>query len=210
MARGDGHGKTGRPSEIDAIVTRPDGSTSTVGEVIVQMMRAGMFFQSACNVAGKPSATGNEWLKVAGKARIRAKGRTLDALGLTAHEERCCAFSDEVQRAAADALARACVDLTRLSMGGIPTVTETVRVEADGSTTTTTRTEHTLPDKQVIMWWMSRRFPKLYGDHVAVTINDGADLSDEERLDSLTDSLSAYLAGVQDTEANAHTNGDGQ
>lgn len=193
----------GRPSPIDAVVGhRQDGTNITVADQIVNARLAGAYIEHAAANAGITKETVYEWLRVAGRLRIRAKGRPLAELDLTDHERRCLEFSDAVAEAEAQWLVNQQANLEALGRGGIPVVTvieERGPDLADGSPgpllKRKTTTKHTLPDATVIMWRLERAFPEQFGRRIEVT-TPPSELSDAERAAELITGISSYLEDV--------------
>lgn len=207
---------SGRPSPISQVIDHDqNGREVTVAERITEWVRTGQFVELAAAAVGVHKDTLYEWLKTAGRARIRAKGRDLDQLDLTAHEAACIRFSDGVLQATAQWAARANFDLDRLSRGGIELTTtrsqakyaierefntetgEIREVERLVERTVNTTTETTLPDARVLMWRLERRLQPYFGHRVEIETS-GADatprIPEEEVSESLADALEAWLA----------------
>lgn len=198
------HQRAGRPSPIDTIIGHhPDtGEPITVADRIVNALQVGTYFEHATAGAGIRKETAYEWLRVAGRLRLRARGAPITNLDPkpTGHELRCLAFSDAVDEAMGVLAIASMTLVERLARGGIPQVTVTEKVDAAGVLIErTTRTEHTLPSERALLWRLERRFPALYGNRVEVTAHvDGVVVqSVEERADELAGALDVYLQGVE-------------
>lgn len=190
----------GHPSDITTIVAHDeDGNPITVADRIVNGLRAGAYFEQCCAAAGIHRETAYGWLRIAGRVRIRhAKGHA----DLTSHEQACLAFSDAVDEAEAQWELSALATLERLGRGGIEEQVVTVKVNADGSTETSTRSSRTLPVAQVLEWRLERKIPERYGRRVEVTGKDGEPLlGHDERVENITETFRAYLQGVDDGKA---------
>lgn len=188
----------GRPSPIDSTIGDENGVPITVADRIVRGLRLGNYFEQAAAAAGVHRETAYGWLRVAGKARIRARGRSIDDLALTDHERRCVEFSDAVAAAEAQWEVGTLARLEQLGRGGLTRTHETIRYDADGNLIDrTVRTETLPPNAQVLEWRLTRRFPERYGQRVERL--DGASLTEEEHAAALVDSLDAYLEGVRHT-----------
>lgn len=195
----------GRPSVIDQILRyRNDGTPITVADQIVNALRAGSYFETACASAGIHKETAYGWLRTAARLRLRARGVPLEKVKdpkPTAFELRCVRFSDAVAEAESSWEVGALATLEQLARGGTEVVIETKKTNPEGVTLeTTTRTETLGPNPQVIEWRLERRFPARYGRRVEVSGPDGGPmvLSTEDRAEALAETLTTYLQGVAD------------
>ncbi len=189
--------QTGRPSNIDSVIghTR-DGEPITVADRILAALRAGNYVEAAAGSAGITKTTVYEWLKIGAQAGMRTNSGK-PGVKVTAHEKRCMAFADAVREAEhgweVDSNAR----LQQLAAGGVTTVTETVKVDADGKVLErTTKTEHHAPSAQVLEWRLTRRFPDRYSTRVEVSGPAGEPVPVEVRARSLADALRDFQAGA--------------
>lgn len=198
----------GRPSLIDNIIGHDDtGQPITVADRIVAGLRAGSYLEPAIAATGVGKVTVYEWIKLAGRVRIRSNGEPLDTLDLTAHERRCCEFLNAVEEAEGIYEIGALTSLERLARGGLVLRTVTRKYDGDGPTATcverTEREETLAPNAQVIQWRLSRRFPARYAQRIDIDMAGGLgpQLSDEDRAGELVTALDAYLEGVADQAA---------
>lgn len=197
----------GRPSPITQVVGYREGTGEpiTVADRITNALRAGSYFEQAASAAGVTKETGYEWLRVAGRARIRARGQDVNSIELTDHERDCLAFSDSVAEAESSWEIGALAQLERLARGGIPVEKTVTKVDARGNVLeTTTTVEETLPSAQVLEWRLERKIPERYGRRIEVTGRDGEPLlGTGERQEALVETFAAYLQGVEDERATA-------
>lgn len=202
------HMPGGRPSLIDKIIGYTDDKPPkpiTVADVIVSALRAGSYFEPACNAAGITSETGWSWRRTAGQIKIRAGGEPITTLNPppTPFELRCVAFADAVAEGESAWEVNALATLERCARGGLPMGRTVEKRDAQGNLTEmVTTTEFSLPDVRVLMWRLERRFPKRYGRRVEVTGEDGGPLvmSVDERTEQLASTLEAYLQGQADAK----------
>lgn len=197
----------GRPSDINKTIGyRTDGSPITVADSITNALRAGSYFEQATANAGISKETAYEWLRVAGRARIRARG-DLDQIELTDHERDCLRFSDSVDEAQSSWEIGALATLEQLARGGIEVVKKVTKTDHQGNELeVTTTVEHTLPSAQVLEWRLERKYPDRYGRRVEVTGRDGEPLlGAADRQEALVETFDAYLRGVADATAAAGT-----
>lgn len=193
----------GRPSDIDGpFDTREDGTTRTVAERIIDLMRTGLPIDTAASAAGQNRFTVRGWLKVAGQATIR---QTADeTYALTPHEQKCREFTQQIEQATAEYETNEWERHGKIAWGG-GRITE-VRVErrfAGPHDTTGTKSKQVEtvkilpPDARAIEFRLAHTFPSRYGNRVTVAVEEPA-LSDEEKAESLAEQLSAYLEGRDD------------
>lgn len=189
----------GHPSPLSRIIgQREDGTTVTVADQIINARRAGAYIEHAAANAGITKETVYEWLRVAGRARIRAKGRPVTELDLTDHERECLGFSDAVAEAEGQWLVNQVATLESLARGGVQQVTTIIETDSQQQVVkSTTRTTHTLPNAAVIMWRLERAFPQQFGRRIEVTTPPTA-LSDAERAAELLTGIQSYLEGHDD------------
>lgn len=194
----------GRPSPIDAVIAHVDRDGQrvpiTVADRIVNGLLSGNYFEHATASAGITKETGYEWLRTAGRALIRSKGRPLDELDLSEHERRCIGFSDAVANAEAQWVVQANATLELLGRGGAEEITTTEKYDMTVSPPKvierTVKTVKVPPNAQVIEWRLTRRFPALYGNRLDVTLPPGDALTSEERAAELITGLEGFLADV--------------
>lgn len=201
----------GRPSPIDAIVGQReiDGRfvDITVADRIVEGLQVGNYFEHACAAGGVTKETGYEWLRVAGRALIRARGRDLVDVDFEDHERRCIEFSDAVAVAESQWVARANATLEQLARGGLITTHTTIKrgpspgLDENGDVIPgpelerTVRTETHLPNAAVLMWRLEKRFPSLYGNRLEL-VSPGHALTTEERAAELITGIEGFLGDV--------------
>lgn len=201
----------GRPSPIDAVVGQReiDGRfvDITVADRIVEGLQVGNYFEHACAAGGVTKETGYEWLRVAGRALIRARGRDLADVDFEPHEVRCIEFSDSVAVAESQWVARANATLEQLARGGLITTHTTIKrgpspgVDEQGNPIPgpelerTVRTETHLPNAAVLMWRLEKRFPTMYGNRLEL-VTPGHALTSEERARELVTGIEAFLGDV--------------
>lgn len=196
----------GAPSKIDAIVGTDDkGAPITVADRITTYgLGIGLYLEPAIANAGVAKSTVYGWLSVAGKARIRTGGNDSDP-SLTAHEQKCIAFSDAVERTAAAWESSKLTVLEQAERGGAELVTITEKTDGDGNVIERTkRTEILGPDLPTIRWRLTRRFPDRYpAGRVELTGREGGplELSVADRANALADALEAQQELERKAEA---------
>lgn len=197
--------RAGQPSPIDRVIgyDPQTGDPITVAERIVRSIRAGNYFEPSAIAAGVTKETAYEWLRVAGKVRLTARGRPLDTLTPqpTHHQRRCVEFSDAVDEAQGLWEVGANTQLEALSRGGLTVETVTEKHDPAGKLLErTVKTETLAPNAQVIEWRLTRKNRLRYGDKLDIDAHlDGqVQLTVEERASDLMTDLAAYLAGVDD------------
>lgn len=192
-----------RPSLIDKVIAHDDeGHPVTVADRIVNGLRAGSYFEPAVAAAGIAKTTAYGWLRIAGKIRLENNGVDPDELlFLSDNERRCCRFLHAVEEAEGIYEIGALTTLERLARGGLTVKTVTTKRDAHGATIEVTEKIETLaPNAQVLEWRLSRRFPERYATRVEFSGGIDVGLDTDDRANALAESLTAYLAGLEDAQ----------
>lgn len=187
----------GRPTKINQVVAvrpidpnEPDGPTEqvTVADRIVSLVAEGNYFETACAAVGIDPSTGRGWLRIGAQVLARIGDLPIeDATGLSEMERLASEFSLAIVEAEGRYEAGANLDLQRLARGGIEQTVTTVKTEAGGDETTTVRTSHTLPDGELILKRLARRFPDRYSSRLELTGRAGGpvELTADERANAV-------------------------
>lgn len=215
----------GRPSKLDLPIARRGGGVVTVSDALIDRLAAGALREEAARSIGLAKQTLYNWLHRGALARQAiAAGRQL-----TPDERRYAQFVDAVEEAEANALLGDWATLGQLAAGGMPQVTTTVKVVreitddnvvVEREVERTTRTSHTLPDANVLIWRLEHRWPHLFGRNAELPTGDmGENVDDlQTRARALVDEVVAYKAGLDDARAaqeqgdkgHVRSNGDGE
>ena len=197
--------RTGRPNgrtpKIDTVIAinEETGQPITVADRIVEMLERGHYWVDAVARAGVPKPTVNNWLQNAARCEIRALGRNIDDLNLTAHDLACLDFAYAVEYAEAVACGKLLDKLDELGFGGLEQEVVTETEERGETTKTTTTRRFTLPDRAALQWRLQHRWPEKFADRIEVVqASAGAKVSEAEHADSLVEAMSSYLQGVED------------
>lgn len=176
MPRGQG----GRPPTIGREVVLRDGSKMPAVDRIVQLVRAGNYFETACLQAGVPKRTAQLWVKTGVDTRAALEADRKRST-LTAYERQCMAFADALEEAEAEAEAEDVARLQQLGRGGVEQVVITEKVvpiyDEHGNETgrrvveRTERKERSAPDARVLQWRLERRFPKRWGRRQQIEVS---------------------------------------
>jgi hypothetical protein len=174
--------KEGQPTKL----TKPhrqaeDGTTVTVGEHVIQAVRAGNYIETAAASAGIDKSTLYEWLKRGAQVGtdVEEGRRTAPRKGSYEYELR--KFSHAVAEAEAEWEVGANATLERLGRRRPVTETrETTETSPTGEVTTkvTTLRKTDEADSATIRWRLERKYPKRYGRSlVEVSGPDGGPIS---------------------------------
>jgi hypothetical protein len=196
----------GRPSGLDDVVRERDGQPVTAAEAIIELVRTGMPPMHAASSVGFVREIYSGWLRNAARARKRLLAWEHGVEGAQEPSDKdlvLAEFLDSMESAASTAMATEWTRLGMLAAGGLPvekTVT-TVKVAVDDKgnetvieRTTKTEREKTLPSVQALTWRMTRRWPEVFGDRVALTGADGGPVE----LDVTAAGLVSRLRGIID------------
>lgn len=200
----------GRPTLLTQPVRqRPDGSTVTAGEQVIDQVQLGLDLQAAADSAGIDRSTLHRW-NVAG-ARHRAQMAQGKLRKPTAGQLALVEFCNALEKAHAQAEANRLAIINRAAMGGAVVTKTTRKVQTiyaeDGTATErelerTDTTETLRPEWQAAAWWLERK--RGYVRTLEVTGAGGAPLVPQaEAARDLADSLREYLQGVEDGKAEA-------
>lgn len=199
----------GRPPELDKVVhVRPNGQEVTAAEQVLERVRLGLDFQGAADSAAISRSTLSRWRQLGARARLDAvNGKTLSA-----NEQRYLQFSDDLERAEAEAeLQRlAVIDRATLPQTHTKVVEKTEPVldangqqarNPDGSlqwrvVERTTTTETRPGQWTAAAWWLERRHPGKYAriDRHEHSGPEGGPIPMSERAAQLADSLREFQA----------------
>jgi transposase len=176
----------GRPTKIDQVITRRDGSKVPITEVIVQAVRAGNYVETAAALAGVSKDTVYHWLREGARASTKTTR-------LTPFERHAVTFSDAVAQAEAESESGDVGVLTSLAQG----VTRVERIVVDQEGNEISRTvlaERVPPNDRVLMWRLERRFGARWGrQRVELSGPDGGPVEVEA---TITDQQGVQLAEV--------------
>jgi len=184
----------GRPPAIDKILTHDrEGNPVTVGEQIVRSIRAGNYFEQACESAGVGRTTGYRWLRQ-GALTLR-KIETKSRAKITANDRRYMEFWRAVTEADAVWEVGSVTLLEQLARGGLTKTVRTVKYDKDGNEVESTERIETLPpDPTVIMWRLERRHPDRYGRRVEVVESGLTDpLTRQDRVIGIAEQIEAWM-----------------
>lgn len=178
---------------------RPTKLTPELTEKICESIRAGVYMETAAAIAGIVKSTLYGWLRRAERARIKKDG-TPYAKDLPYVE-----FSNALQKAAADAIARDLAVIDRAAQGGATRKVTKRKYERgvakDGADVRVLVEEmieesEALPQWQAAAWRLERRNPEQFGRRVPREIEP-----EEIDLDELTDDELDRITGGENIEA---------
>lgn len=202
--------RTGRPPKLDEIIGTKlvknaagdvEQAPITRIEQIVADIRVGLNAERACARAHIDRDTLKDWERTASQVRTGLAQGTIAPSKLTTKQQRCVEFSAALHDAELEWELQANLLLQGLAQGGRKLEVVTTRVRSDGKVETTTKTETTEPDKDVLKWRLMRRFPDIYTERVVIegTGEDGA-IPVEVRARSLAEAVERLAAGVVDAD----------
>lgn len=200
-------GQPGRPSAInDTYDVRPDGTTRTRHQAIIDHIEQSGYFETACALTGTPVRTGRRWLIDGARAEAGPQDK------LTEYQTTCITFRNAYLTAQANREQGYLTQADELIRGGrriakvrvkrrftSPQDTEGIVIERIEETSVLP------PDADLLKWRLAVGNPARFGQKITVQQVDEFDLPEDELRDAVADKLEAYLAGVADTEAQADT-----
>lgn len=154
-----GRGTVGRPHALDRPIQLPGGGTTTLSRAICNAVQTGVSLATAARAHGTTHQTVLNWRGEGSRlASLRLEGRLPDKL--TAYEDACLTFFDDLERAGASGMTLMAGRLVQLAQGGSRRIEE-VLYDADGNETgRKVRTEQLPPDRAAIVAWLERRHPQ--------------------------------------------------
>jgi hypothetical protein len=203
------------PGINDAIAVRGDGAPVTVLERAVDTLRVGGYISDAAARCGVTEATMHRWLRTGARLANDLLSGRRTSRDLTDEERDQLRFAQACAEAEAEGKAVLLQLSHRLSVGGIPVETVTIkeveptpavtdaegriiRPAIPGARETTTKRETTLPDGQMIRWRLAARWPEHYGPRgrMEVTGEGGGpiEVADRTPVDALIATLSRMAA----------------
>lgn len=198
----------GRPSKITTIVgTGPDGENITAADRIVQCIRMGGYHETAAAAAGVDKTTLYEWLKVGAQATDLHQRQNVPLSKLTAHQQRCMAFSHAVAEAEALSEMDDVATAAELAAGGRVHKVVTTKRNAQGEVLEHSERVETLqPNAAVLTWRLERRFPERYGRRrIEISGPDGDAIPVEVRVRSIVAAARAFHGEAIDARATETT-----
>lgn len=191
--------RVGRPTKLTQPYTRPDGTTTTIGDRFLERLAAGLPQKLAAADAGISEQTITNWrLKAAHACQAVAKGQPV-----TEDEEAHIEFLGRLERAPAE-WAGMLIQQVADAASKPQTIKKVVvkRAVVDGALVEVERTE-TVEERPAqwaaAMTMLERRLPEWFARRVAVdTTSDG--VSGEERADQMVSELGVFLAGAAEAD----------
>lgn len=189
---------TGRPLTLGMTHrVREDGSRLTVGDAIVEALRAGNYIEVAASQVGVGKTAVYEWLARGARAR-RQSIRSGDPVPPS--ERIFVGFADAVEEAQAVAEARDVALLASLARGGIVQEVITETVDAEGHLVNRkVERRRTLPDAKALMWRLERRFTSRWGHQGSLEVTGAGGeplIPRTDRASALADEMRTFLAGA--------------
>lgn len=197
----------GRRSYIDQVLeTRPDGTTVTIADRIIQAVRAGNYLETAAAAAGVHIQTIRTWITT-GNATLRLLNQGTPASDLPRADLRYAEFAYALARAEAEAESEDVARLQQLARGQARTHKEvtTIKRDANGAIveqSTRVEDETLAPDSAALRWRLEKRHPRRWaGTHrIELTGEEGGpvELTVTEKRAHLLETIEAIAAARDD------------
>jgi hypothetical protein len=193
-----------RPT-VTAIVPgdQTPGRNVTVGDFIVEQIRAGVDPMYAAGTVGVTTQEFQAWMREGTVVFSRLNAGADWSRDFTPEQQDCAVFADSALRAVSQHVARLAIQAEQLARGGL-TATD-VRTETDAAGRVLKRTEterKLLPDADMIRWKLERLAPAVYGNkaQLNLTVTDLTDTDDEadvmqKRMMEIAQSLAIEATG---------------
>lgn len=179
----------------------PGGLDQTVGQLIIDQVKAGVDLVNAAGVAGVTAAELTGWIREGTMVRHRLGAGADWTKDFTNDQQDQAIFADEIVRAHSAHIATLSVISEQLARGGL-TKTTTRRKTVAGSPVELHETVETmLPDADMVKWKLEKLEPQVYGAKATlnVTVTDMTDSDTvgdtwEKRMREVAATLTAELA----------------
>lgn len=173
------------------------GRDVTIGDFIVEQVRAGVDLNYAAGVAGVTNQEVMAWMREGSLVFARLNAGARWTHDFTAEQQDCAVFADKAIRAVSSHIARLALTAEQIARGTLTKEeTRTKRDAAGRLLETTTVTAKVLPDPSMIMWKLERLAASVYGPKATLNISV-QDLSDtDDEADALADKMLALGAAL--------------
>lgn len=172
-------GTMGRPTKLDQVLrTTEGGQQITVGDQVLNAIRAGNYMEAAAVSAGIDKTTLYDWLKQGARLSTDVEQGRIKTPRAGSRDRQLIEFSHAVAQAEAEWEVSANATLERLGRDRVITETRvTTEAGQDGqpaTTKTVTVTKVAEADSATIRWRLERRYPDRYNrSRIEVTGADG-------------------------------------
>jgi hypothetical protein len=170
-------------------LTRPQvddpapGRDDTIGDFIVEQIRAGVDPNYAAGVAGVTTAELQAWMREGTVCFARLNAGAHWVKDFNAEQRKLAWFTDKAVRAISAHISRLAIIAEQVARGTLPPKVEIrTKTDARGRVVETTRVETShLPDANMLQWKLEKLAPTVYGSRATLnlTVTDLTDSEDE-------------------------------
>jgi hypothetical protein len=150
----------------------------SIGDYIVDQIKAGVHPITAAATAGVPSAEYLTWLREGQLVIARLNGGAEWESEFTPAEQDMALFAERAVKAHAEQVARLTIVSEQIARGGIETKSTRTKKDQKGTVLEVVETlERTLPDSGMVQWRLEHLEPSVYGRKATlnVTVQDVTD-----------------------------------
>lgn len=185
----------------------PGGAkTFTVGDLIVDQVKAGVDLINAAGVAGVTSTELQAWIREGTLVFNRLGAGSDWSKDFTPDQQDMAVFADRVIRARSTHISTLSVIADRAARGGQEKTTVRRKSVAGQVVEETVITERTLPDMDVLKWKLEKLEPSVYGSKATLNVTV-TDLTDTEAVGESWEKRMNEIAAALSVEA-IETTGD--
>lgn len=185
-----------RPTRPTITSLMPDdqapGRTVTVGEFIVEQIKAGVDPINAAGVCGVTPAEFQAWMREGSLVFARLNTGADWTKDFTPDQQDCAVFADSAIRARSTHISRLSVIAESAARGGLTKRTTRTLTRAGAVVEVHETVETTLPDVDMVRWKLEKLEPQVYGSKATLNVTV-ADLTD---TDSVQDVVAARMREV--------------
>lgn len=182
----------------------PGRADYSIGEFIVDQVRAGVDVVNACGAVGVMPAELQSWMREGTMVRARLNAGARWDGDFTTEQQDLCLFADLVVRASSAHISRLAMISEEMARGILPAKVRTVRKTLAGNVVEeTVTTEKMLPDGDMLRWKLERLAPTVYGQKATLNVTV-TDLTDTDAVGEVVAARMLMVAKALAIESASH------